>query len=109
MTNRVTTIIRHDGAKDSGSFEVRFLGGRPTKFFYWDDDPSRRLRPDMLTGGQALRQARAFAKTERTRIPDEVRRYRPTQRSWAAVRSRRRPRLQPCFWQDLRSARDCRA
>jgi hypothetical protein len=57
MTNRLTTIIRHDGAKDSGSFEVRLSGGRPTKFFYWDDDSSRRLRPDMLTGGQALQQA----------------------------------------------------
>ena len=57
MTNRMTTIIRHDGAKDSGSYEVKFSDGRPPKFFNWDDGPIRRVRPDMLTGGQALRQA----------------------------------------------------
>ena len=64
MTNRVTTIIRHDGAKDSGSYEVRFLGGT-TKFFNWGDDPSGRVRPGVLTSEQALEKARAFADAER--------------------------------------------
>jgi hypothetical protein len=40
MTNRMTTIIRHEGGKDSGSYEVKFSDGRPHKFFNWDDDPS---------------------------------------------------------------------
>ena len=51
--------------KDTGFFEVRFRDGRPSKFFYWDDVPSRRLHPDMLTSEQAQEQARAFAKAER--------------------------------------------
>jgi hypothetical protein len=29
--------------------EVRFADGRESKFFYWDDLPSRRLRPEILT------------------------------------------------------------
>jgi DNA-binding XRE family transcriptional regulator len=58
-------IIRHEGVKDSGSFEVRFPDDRPPRYFYWDDVPSRRLRPDILTSEQALEQARAFARAER--------------------------------------------
>ena len=57
-------IIKHEGVKDSGSFEVRFPDGR-SQYFYWDDVASRRLRPDMLTSEQALEQARAFAHAER--------------------------------------------
>jgi hypothetical protein len=49
----------------AGSFEVRFPDHRPPRYFYWDDVPSRRLRPDMLTSEQALEQARPFARAER--------------------------------------------
>ena len=49
MTNRMTTIIRHEGVKDSGSYEVKFSDGRPPKFFKWDDDPSQRVRSGVLT------------------------------------------------------------
>jgi hypothetical protein len=56
-------IIRHESVKDSGSFEVRFPDDRPPRYFYWDDVPSRRLRP-ALTSDQALEQARAFAQAE---------------------------------------------
>ena len=55
---------RHEGVKDSGSFEVRFPDGR-REFFYWDDVASRRVRPDMLTSEQPLEQARALARAER--------------------------------------------
>jgi hypothetical protein len=41
--------MKHEAVKDTGSFKVRFQNGRPSKFFYWDDVPSRRLHPDMLT------------------------------------------------------------
>jgi hypothetical protein len=41
-------------------------GGR-SKFFYWDDVPSRRLRPNILTREQALEQAKALARAERER------------------------------------------
>ena len=61
-------IIRHEGVKDSGSFEVRFPDGR-REFFYWDDVASRRPRPDMLTSDQALEQAKAFARAERDKDP----------------------------------------
>jgi hypothetical protein len=43
-------------------------GGSPN-FFYWDDVPSRRLRPNILTREQALEQARAFARAERDKEP----------------------------------------
>jgi hypothetical protein len=65
MTNRMTTIIRHEGVKDFGSYEVNFSDGRPSRFFNWDDGPVRRVRPGVLTSEQALEKARAFADAER--------------------------------------------
>ena len=55
---------RHEGVKDSGSFEVRFPDGR-REFVYWDDVASRLVRPNMLTSEQALEQARAFAERDK--------------------------------------------
>ena len=43
-----------------GIFEVRFPGNWPSRYFYWDDLPSRRLRPEILTREQALELAKAF-------------------------------------------------
>jgi len=54
--------IKHEAVPDCGSFEVRFGDGRASKFFYWDDLPSRRLRPEILTSVVALMQAKAFAR-----------------------------------------------
>jgi hypothetical protein len=62
-------IIKHEAVLMCGSFEVRFPDDRPPRYFYWDDVPSRRLRPDMLTSEQALEQARAFARAERDKEP----------------------------------------
>jgi hypothetical protein len=59
-------LIRHELARSKcGSFEVRFADGRASEFFHFDDVPSRRLHPNMLTSEQALEQARAFARPER--------------------------------------------
>ena len=55
-------IIRHEAASDTGSYEVRFEDGRASKFFYWDDQANRQLRPDILTSAVALMQAKAFAR-----------------------------------------------
>ena len=55
-------LIRHEGIPSCGSFEVRFPDGRPSQFFYWEDLPSRRLRPDMVTSEVALEQAKALAR-----------------------------------------------
>ena len=46
-------IIRHEIVPQSGSYEVRFADGRASKFFYFDDVPARRLRPEMLPSEQA--------------------------------------------------------
>ena len=61
MPNRIR-IIRHEAVPDCGSFEVRFGDGRASKFFYWDDQANRRLRPEILTSVVALMQAKAFAR-----------------------------------------------
>ena len=60
--------IKPDVIPQCGSFEVRLPDGRPSKYFYWDDLPSRRLRPDLLTGEVALEQATALARAERDRL-----------------------------------------
>ena len=58
-------ITRHEVVPKSGSYQVRFADGRPSKLFYFDDVLAQRLRPDMLTSEQALEQAKAFARAER--------------------------------------------
>jgi hypothetical protein len=57
--------MKHEAVPDCGSFEVRFADGRPSVYFYWDDQPSRRLRPDTLDRGTALEQAKALARSAR--------------------------------------------
>jgi hypothetical protein len=51
-TDRIWTI-KHEVVPRCGSYEVRFPDGRESKFFYWDDVPGRRMRPELLTGEQA--------------------------------------------------------
>jgi len=57
----------HEGIPQCGSFEVRFPDGRESRYFYWDDIPGRRLRPEMLTQEDALAQAKGYAGAERER------------------------------------------
>jgi hypothetical protein len=66
MASRVR-IIKHEPVPRSGSFEVRFSDGRASRFFYWDDLPTRRLRPESTNRQEALKLAQAFARAERTR------------------------------------------
>ena len=47
-----------------GSFEIRFPDGRPSKYFYWDD-LTVRLRPDLVASEVALEQAKALARAVR--------------------------------------------
>ena len=66
-------IIKHELFRSKcGSFEVHFADGRASKFFHFDDVPSRRLRPEMLTSEQALEQAKAFARAERDKDGSET-------------------------------------
>ena len=64
--NRIR-IIKHEAVPKCGSYEVRFPDGRPSKFFYWEDIPGRRLRSDQADSFQALKDAKAFAQAERDR------------------------------------------
>jgi hypothetical protein len=45
-----------------GSFEVRYPDGRRSQYFYWDDIPVRRLRPETLDRETALERAKAVAR-----------------------------------------------
>src|SRR5262249_31069882 len=70
MTNRIR-IIPHDGVPKCGSFEVRFPDGRPSRYFYWDDTPGRRIRPDVADSATALRNAQSFARAEQDKPDSE--------------------------------------
>lgn len=57
-------IIPHSpGIPETGSFEVRFADGQPSKYFYWDDNPGRRSITQQMGQAEALDAARTFART----------------------------------------------
>jgi hypothetical protein len=55
-------ILKHEAIPGCGSFEVRYPDGRPSVYHYFDDLPSRRLRPESLDRETALEQAKAVAR-----------------------------------------------
>jgi len=65
-------LIKHEAVPKCGSYEVRFADRTPSKFFYWDDVAGRRLRPDQMTGEEALAEAKAFARAMRDRTVKDV-------------------------------------
>jgi hypothetical protein len=48
---------------------IRFPDDRPSQYFYWDDLPARRLRPETLDRETALEKAKAAA-TAAQRLAD---------------------------------------
>ena len=46
MVDRIR-IIKHEPVPGCGSFEERYPD-RPSQYFYWDDIPARRLRPETM-------------------------------------------------------------
>jgi hypothetical protein len=50
-------LIKHEVIPDCGSFEVRFSDGRRSVYFYFENLPGRRLRPDLVDSETALDQA----------------------------------------------------
>jgi hypothetical protein len=54
-------LIKHEAVRNCGSYEVR-IDGRQSRFFYWDDQASRRLRPEQMTSEEALELARSLAR-----------------------------------------------
>ncbi|UPJ70030.1 hypothetical protein [Bradyrhizobium sp. 187] len=53
---------------DCGSFEVCFQDGRPSQYFYWDDNPGRRSITIGLSQEDALNQAKELTRTERDKL-----------------------------------------
>jgi hypothetical protein len=60
-TSRIR-ILKHESVPGCGSFEVRYQNGRPSQYFYWDDIPARRMRPETLDRETALEKAKAVAR-----------------------------------------------
>jgi hypothetical protein len=67
MLHRIR-IIPNEAVPKCGSYEVRFPDGRPSRFYYWDDIAGRRLRPDLVDGATARREAQALARTEQDKL-----------------------------------------
>jgi hypothetical protein len=58
-------LIKHERVPGTGSFEVRFADSRGSVYFYFDDVPSRRLRPEQVPREHALSWAKMFARIMR--------------------------------------------
>jgi hypothetical protein len=54
-------LIKHETVPKCGSYEVR-IEGRRSRFFHWEDLPSRRLRSEQLTGAHAVELAMLLAR-----------------------------------------------
>jgi hypothetical protein len=54
-------VIKHEAIPGCGSFEVK-IPGQPSQYFYWDDIPARRMRPETLDRETALERAKALAR-----------------------------------------------
>jgi hypothetical protein len=63
MPDRIS-IISDEAVPLCGSYEVRFPDGRPSQYFYWDDLPGRRLRPDLVDSATAKQEAQSLARAE---------------------------------------------
>jgi hypothetical protein len=64
-------LIKHEAVPKCGSFEVRFSDGSPSRYFYCDDIPGRRLNPDQVDSEKALEQARALARAVRDKLDSQ--------------------------------------
>lgn len=64
------SIHKHEAVPDCGSFEVRYSDGRESVFFYFEENPGRRLRPEQVNRETALQAAKTFAISERDKPKD---------------------------------------
>ena len=64
-------LIKHEIIPDCGSYEVRYPDGRPSKYFYFENLPSRRLRPDLVEQTIAEKGAKAFARAEQSKLDSQ--------------------------------------
>jgi hypothetical protein len=61
-------VIKHEAVPKCGSYEVRFPDRRPSKFFYWDDVPGRRMRPELVDSSVAEKDVKRFARAEQEKL-----------------------------------------
>ena len=64
-------VIKHEVITDWGSYEVRFPDGRPSKYFYFENLPSRRLRPDRVEQAVAEQNAKRLAREEQDKLDSQ--------------------------------------
>jgi len=58
---------------DCGNYEVRFPDGRPSKYFYFENLPGRRLGPDRVEQAVAEQNAKRFAREEQDKLDSKYR------------------------------------
>jgi hypothetical protein len=64
-------LLKHTSpptVSDAGSYEVRFPDGRPSVYFYWDDNPGRRSITLALTSEEAQLKAAILARIEQDKL-----------------------------------------
>jgi hypothetical protein len=54
-------IIKHEAIPQTGSYEVQFTDGRPSVYYYFDDDPGRRSITGKMASARALELAKLAA------------------------------------------------
>jgi hypothetical protein len=67
-------IIKHDAVPQCGSSKFALRTAAKSKFFYWDDLPSRRLRPEILTREAALEAAKRWHGRSGIKMVERLRR-----------------------------------
>jgi hypothetical protein len=70
MADRIR-IIKHEAVPLCGSFEVRFPDGRPSQYFYFDDMPGHRMRPNLVDRATARRGSRVSCRAEQDALDSQ--------------------------------------
>ena len=61
-------VIKHEVVPGCGSYEVRFPDRRPSKDFYFENLPGRRLGPNRVEQAVAEQNAKRFAREEQDKL-----------------------------------------
>ena len=64
-------IIKHEVFPGCGSYEVKLPDGRPSKYFYFENLPGRRLRADRVERAVAEQDAKRFAREEQDKLDSQ--------------------------------------
>ena len=64
-------IIKHEAVPGCGSYEVRFPDGQPSRYFYFENLPGRRLRSGQVERAVAEQEAKTFARQEQDKLDSQ--------------------------------------